>query len=329
MSAVIFILIGLAALIFGGELLVRGAVRLAERAGVAPLVVGLVIVGFGTSMPELVTSVEAVMMGAPGIAWGNIVGSNIANSLLILGAAAALAPIAIRGFNILRDTGVAFFSSLMLAIVAWMGWGHLGIGLAFITLLAVYLVHCYQREVKSGYSLGETHNAPHDKAAALELADPKLHGTPNGWMQPVFLTIAGLTILIVGGRLLVTGAVDVARILGLSETMIGLTIVAIGTSLPELATSVIAALRKQAEVAFGNVIGSNIYNLLGIGGVTMIFAPGALPQELIDRDLPVMVAAMIVILLFLLHYRRFGRLTGMALIAAYVAYLSIAIVAGN
>ena len=329
MSAYLFILIGLIALVVGGELLVRGAVRLAERAGVSPLIVGLVIIGFGTSMPELVTSIEATLAGAPGIAWGKVVGSNIANSLLILGASAALAPIVISGPNIMRDPLVAFAASLALVVIAWMGWGHVGIGVSLVSLLFIYIGYCYRQEVASGLPHEEYHDAPHDKAAALEMADTHLYDPSDGWTKPILLTLTGLAILIFGGRLLVTGAVDLARIAGLSETMIGLTIVAVGTSLPELVTSAIAALRKQSEIAYGSVIGSNIYNLLGIGGVTMIFAPLPLPVELISRDLPIMVGSMIVIMLVLLCFRRFGRLLGVALVLAYIMYLALTIMAAT
>ena len=310
---------GLVALVAGGELLVRGAVGLAERAGVSPLVIGLVIVGFGTSMPELVTSVEAALAGSPAIAWGNIVGSNIANALLILGLAALVTPIAITAGKAVRDPAVAVAASLVLLAITLSGVAHLLIGIAMVTALIVYVGWCYREERIA--QPATVHNAPYDRAQALELTDTGLHDTSGAWWKPVLLTLLGLAILIGGGRLLVTGAIDLARIAGLSETLIGLTIVAVGTSLPELVTSLIAARKGEAEVAFGNVVGSNIYNILGIGGATMLLAPGSVPGNLLPIDIGLMIASAAVILVLAATTRRVGRLSGAALMATYALYL--------
>ncbi|WP_375289366.1 calcium/sodium antiporter [Qipengyuania sp.] len=313
---------GLAALLIGGELLVRGAVGLAERAGVTPLIVGLVIVGFGTSAPELVASVEAALAGSPAIAWGNIVGSNIANSLLILGAAALLAPIAVRAGSALRDSGVALAASAMLIVLAVTGLTGIWIGVAMVAALVLYIAYCYRQErVDTSQA---AHSAPHDRSSARELADPALHPDRNGWGKPIVLTLIGLALLVVGGRLLVTGAIDLARVAGLSETLIGLTIVAIGTSLPELVTSLVAARKGQSEVAFGNVVGSNIYNILGIGGVTMIVAPGAIPESLWPLDLGIMAASAALIVGLIAMGRGIGRAIGGTLVLAYAAFLVLA-----
>ena len=333
-----YLAIGLVALLVGGELLVRGAVQLASRAGVTPLIVGLVIVGFGTSMPELVTSVEAALLDAPGIAWGNIVGSNIANTLLILGVAALASPIIVHNENYLRDPRIMIAASLGLIAVALTGLGHALVGVTMAGLLAAYIAHCYRQERAAVLRTPvepdpDFHTAPHDKAAALELADPLLprpqtFGAGNGWLKPIILTLAGLGILIIGGRMLVSGAIDLARMADLSETVIGLTIVAVGTSLPELVTSVIAAVRKQSEIAFGNVIGSNIYNILGIGGVTMMFAPSGIPDDLVNRDFPIMLASSILIIFILMKWRKFGRISGAILVSCYFLYLGF-LIQGN
>ena len=330
-ESVAYLVIGLAALLVGGEILVRGAVKLASRAGVTPLIVGLVIVGFGTSMPELVTSVEAALLDAPGIAWGNIIGSNIANALLILGVAALASPIIINNSNYLRDPAIMIAASIGLIAVAVIGLGHILLGMMMVGLLVAYISYCYRKEKVTVLQTPvgrdpEFHDAVHDKAAALELADPLLanplsYGAGNGWFKPIILTLAGLAVLIVGGRMLVAGAIDLARMANLSETLIGLTIVAVGTSLPELVTSVIAAIRKQSEIAFGNVVGSNIYNILGIGGVTMMFAPAGVPADFLSRDLPVMLASTILIVLILMKWRRFGRASGALLVTCYLLYL--------
>lgn len=311
---------GLVALLVGGELLVRGAVRVAEKAGVTPLVVGLVIVGFGTSTPELMTSVQAATAGSPAIAWGNIVGSNIVNVLVILALAALIKPIVLNGGNLLRDTGVCVAASLLLVALAFFGWHGALIGASMVGGLALYIARCYRDEKLA--TAPSDHTAAYDRQQALELTDPQLHASQNSWWRPVLLLLAGLALLMFGARLLVTGAIDLARVAGLSEAIIGLTIVAIGTSLPELVTSVVAARRGQAEIAFGNVVGSNIYNILGIGGVTMMVSPAAIPETLFPADLGVMAAAALVVLAVGLTWRKFGRVTGGLLIAAYTGYVA-------
>ena len=321
--AISLVIAGLILLVGGGELLVRGAIGLAEKAGVSALVIGLVIVGFGTSTPELVTSVEAAMAGSPAIAWGNIVGSNIANSLLILGAAALVAPMAITAANRWRDPGVAVGASLVLLLLALVGPGSMLIGMALIACLIGYIAWCYREERLAAPAV--VHNAPYDRAQALEMTDSHLHSNIGGWARPALFTLVGLAVLIGGGRLLVTGAIDLARLAGLTETLIGLTIVAVGTSLPELVTSVIAARKGEAEVAFGNVVGSNIYNILGIGGATMLLAPGAIPSDLLPLDIGVMLAAAAAILL-LAFMRGVTRLPAIGLLAAYAAYLGFLII---
>jgi cation:H+ antiporter len=318
-TALLLVAAGLVALVLRGDLLVRGAVALAEKAGVSALVIGVVIVGLGTSTPELVTSIEAALAGAPAIAWGNIAGSNIANSLLILGTAALVAPMAIASPNRWRDPLVAVGASAIMLVLAASGAGSAPVGLALLACLAGYIAYCYREERLA--QPASVHNAPFDRAQALELTDTHLHDLRNGWPKPILLTLFGLAILIGGGRMLVLGAIDLARMAGLTETLIGLTIVAIGTSLPELVTSVIAARKGETEVAFGNVVGSNIYNLLGIGGATMLFAPGAIPADLLPLDLGVVLASAVIILGFTL-LRGISRIPALALLAGYAAYLA-------
>lgn len=320
--AIASLVAGLVLLVIGGELLVRGAVGLAEKAGVSALVIGLVIVGFGTSTPELVTSVEAALAGSAAIAWGNIVGSNIANSLLILGAAALIAPLRITTANRWRDPGVAVGATLVLLVLALTGAGGALAGSALIVCLLAYIAWCYREERIAEPDV--VHNAPYDRAQALELSDPTLHAQAGGWWRPALFTLLGLAVLVFGGRLLVTGAIDLARLAGLTETLIGLTIVAVGTSLPELVTSVIAARKGEAEVAFGNVVGSNIYNILGIGGATMLLAPGSVPANLLPLDIGLALASAGAILLFAM-FRAIGRLPAFALVAAYAGYLGLLI----
>lgn len=311
---------GLVSLLFGGEILVRGAVALAERARVSPLIVGLVIVGFGTSMPELVASLNAAFAGSTAIAWGNVVGSNIANTLLILGGVAMLAPFAVRQQAAMRDTGIALFSSLALLGIAAAGLGNRFLGLAMLAALGAYVAYCYREE---RLAPAVHHNAPSDRYAATKLRERDLHVPSAGWGRPIVLTLVGLALLLVGGRLLVLSAIDLATLAGLSETLIGLTVVAVGTALPELVTSLVAARKGHPELAFGNVIGSNLYNILGIGGVIMLAAPDAIPGSLLPFDLGVMTASAVALVALVWFVQSVPRLAGFAFVASYIAFLLV------
>ena len=311
------LLAGLVLLVAGGELLVRGAVQAAERIGISPLVIGLTLVGFGTSMPELVTSVQAGLGGFPGIAFGNVVGSNIANILLIAGVSALICPIVVARSALRRDAVVMLAVGVAFAVLAaLMPMGRvLGAGLVALLVGYIWFVIRQERRANEG-------GAIHDKSAALAGADPGLappHAR-NGLAMPLLIALAGLALVVVGGSFLVSGAVAIARGFDVSETIIGLTIVAVGTSMPELVTSVIAALKRQGDVAFGNIVGSNIYNILGIGGTTALIAPSNVPQEIVRFDAPVMVAVSLLLVVFAATGLRIGRREGAVLVAGYVAY---------
>ncbi|KPM21778.1 sodium:calcium antiporter [Citromicrobium sp. RCC1885] len=317
---ILLLIAGLVLLVVGGELLVRGAVAIAGRLGVSPLMIGLTIVGMGTSMPELAASVQAALAGSPGIALGNIVGSNIANSMLILGVAALLAPIAVARGTLWRDGGVGVLAAVaLLALGLTTGLGRMA-GLTLIVLMVGYLVLAYRQEKHAA-----AHSAAFDKAAALENIDPAL-GTQtqrqSGWAVSLAFLIAGLVCIVGGGTLLVNAAVTIAREFGMSETLVGLTIVAVGTSLPELVTSAVAALRKQSEVALGNVLGSNIYNVLFIGGVTGTIAPTTVPQSILGFDLPLLIAVSLGVMVLAWTGARLSRIEGLALVAGYALYIA-------
>jgi cation:H+ antiporter len=319
-TTVLSILAGLVLLVVGGELLVRGSVAMARRLGVSPLVIGLTLVGFGTSTPELVTSVQAALRGSPGIAYGNIVGSNIANILLILGVAALVTPILVASSALRRDGAVMVAVAAVFAAVALaMPMGRL-VGLVFVAALAAYIYLAFRQERTAVPERG----AVYEKAQATQGADPALDpGRPVA--APVWLSlltaVAGLIVVVGGGYLLVTGAVVLARSFGISETVIGLTIVAVGTSLPELVTSVMAALRRETDVAFGNIVGSNIYNILGIGGVTALVAPAAVPVEIARFDNPIMIGVSLVLVSLAWTGGVISRREGALLLAGYVAYV--------
>lgn len=298
---------GLALLVAGGELLVRGAVTIAMRLRVSPLLIGLTIVGFGTSAPELVTSLQAAFAGAPGIAIGNVVGSNTANILLILGLAAVLAPIPVARPSFLRDGTVAAVAALACLAVTLTGSLSRPSGLILVAMLAAYLVWAARNE-----------------RTAPEVADPHGESVAGGSMPvAVALAVGGLAATVLGARLLVSSAVELAALAGVSDTVIGLTVVAIGTSLPELVTAVVAAYRCQPDIAFGNVVGSNIYNVLGILGITAAVHPIPVPAEIIRFDIWVMLAATAALTLAAVTGWRITRAEGAAMLVGYAAYLGV------
>jgi cation:H+ antiporter len=301
--AILMCLGGLIGLVLGGEWLVRGAVSLATRLGVSSLFTGLVIVGIGTSMPELATSIEAVMAGSPGIAWGNIAGSNIANTLLILGAAALIQPIALNRADTLRDAVVGVAASVVLFVIAWFVLGSVWIGLALLVAIVGYIVWRYSQSRQLGVEVITEEDLP---------VSPNLTPIASGG-----LLVVGLGVMVIGASYLVSGAVDLARLFGMSETVIGLTIVAVGTSLPELTASAIAAWRGHSDLAIGNVLGSNIFNILLIGGVTMTVSPGAIPAEMIDVELPIVIASALLVTGFIAFRKQIGRKTGAVLVALF------------
>lgn len=311
------ILGGLLLLVVGGELLVRGAVQAAERIGISPLVIGLTLVGFGTSMPELVTSVQAGLSGSPGIAYGNVVGSNIANILFIAGVSALICPIVVARSALRRDAVVMLAVAIGFAVLAWAVPLGRVVGGALVALLVAYIWFVVSQE-----RAGADGGALHDKSMALSEADPGLAPvhTVKRLAAPLLMALGGLVLVVTGGSFLVAGAVALALGFGVSETVVGLTIVAVGTSMPELVTSVIAALKRQGDVAFGNVVGSNIYNILGIGGATALIAPSTVPSEIVGFDAPVMVAVSLLLLVFAATGLRIGRREGAILVAGYGAY---------
>ncbi|MFO1146312.1 MAG: calcium/sodium antiporter [Rhodospirillales bacterium] len=303
---------GLVVLVLGAELLVRSSVAVARRLGISPLMIGLTLVGFGTSSPELLASMAAALKGSSGIAVGNVVGSNICNVLLILGAAALIAPLAITRAAFLRDGPVMMGVSVLLLGVCLLGEVPRWIGACLLALLMVYLVWCYRTERRDPHAA-----QVHEGEAALVASAPA---------ASIALSIAGavggLLLLVLGAWLLVEGAMILARTFGVSETIIGLTVVAVGTSLPELATSVVAAARRQADVAFGNIIGSNIYNILGILGAVAVVQPVAIPTEIAAFDIWVMLASSALLVLFAMTGWRIVRWEGAALLAAYGLYVA-------
>lgn len=300
-----FIIAGLVLLLLGGESIVRGAVAIARSAGISPLVIGLTIVGFGTSTPELVTSIQAAVVGSPGIAVGNVVGSNTANVLLILGISALLRPIPVEADTFRRDGVVLVVITVAAIGVVLAGFIDRTMGAVFVAGLIGYI----------GWLLWQARPDGMDDELA-EMDQPHL----SVWAASLYF-VGGLIATVAGARLLVDGSVSLARDFGISEAVIGVTIVAVGTSLPELVTSLIAAWRGHGAIAFGNVVGSNIYNVAGILGLTAVVHPLAVPPEIINLDIWVMTAATVALIVFAVTGWRVNRWEGAAMLAAYVAYL--------
>ncbi|WBU56981.1 calcium/sodium antiporter [Paracoccus sediminicola] len=299
---ILFLVAGLALLVFGGDYLVRGAVALALRLGIAPAIVGLTVLAFGTSAPELIVSLAAAIGGQPDIALGNVVGSNIANVLLILGATALIAPVLSHDEELKSGWFYAVGASLLMIALCFAGplvWWH---GALLLAALAAVLFAQIRR------------------ARAGQAPAPELEVGPAAPRQIAIWLIVGLIALPIGAQLLVSGASDIARSFGISEAVIGLTLVAIGTSLPELAASAASALRGRADMALGNVIGSNLFNICSILGITAFFGPLAVPGQMLRFDLWVMLATTLIIGPFLLRHIAIGRVAGAALLAAYAAY---------
>lgn len=309
----LLLILGVALLTAGGEALIRGSLAAANRLGVSPLLSGLVIVGFGTSMPELVVSVVAALEEKPDIAVGNVVGSNIGNILLILGICALITPMAVRPLALRRDAvTVVAASVLFLVLVGGSALGRAD-GAVLLTALVAFLLWAYWSEQFHAAPSAELH-----KAEATELTV-----LPKSIVWTIGTVLAALLLLIFGSQVLLAGAVGIAGYFGVSEAAIGLTLVAVGTSLPELSVSVIAALRRHADVAIGNVLGSNIFNLLGILGVSALLQPLPIHARVLQFDQWIMLGTSVLLLLFLYTGSRLNRVEGAMLLIGYVVYVGL------
>lgn len=311
------VLAGLVLLLGGGEALVKGAVGVAGRLGVSPMLIGFLLVGFGTSTPELVASLNAALAGAPGLAIGNVVGSNIANILLILGVAGIILPMVTNRDAFWRDGTILVIATILFTGVILMGEvGRMAGGL-FVLALVAYAVYSFRADRKEQAAAAAVLHAA--EAAEVEDLPPR----QPSLVLSLGLTVAGIAAVVGGAHLLVDGAIILAREAGVSETLIGLTLVAIGTSLPELATSVMAALRRHGDVAFGNVVGSNVFNILGIMGITALVQPLAVPPEVIRLDIWVMGGATALLLVFAATGWRLARWEAAVFLVLYLGYMAV------
>jgi len=302
---------GLIYLLFGGDLLVRGAVALARKFHVPSMIIALTIVAFGTSLPELVVVVQATLAGYPGLVLGNVVGSNIANVLLVAGAAAVVSPLTYGEHSVRRDSLFMLATSVLVVFLSWNGF--LGLVEGAILLGGLVLVNALSaREAARAFRDSEL-KAPLEWVLGLPT---------NMWVILLFIVV-GAVGLPIGAKMVVDASVEIAAVLGVSDTVVGLTVLAIGTSLPELATTVTAALQKRTDVAIGTIVGSNMFNILAILGLAAAISPAPIevPGGFFSLDFPVMLGAALVLTALALVKRPVGRTSGVIFLVAYVAYL--------
>jgi len=305
----IFLLVtGLFVLILGGDFLVRGASRIALRFHISPLVIGLTIVAFGTSSPELLVSLKSALAGSPDLTMGNVVGSNIANLALVLGIAAMIGPIRVKASIIKLDWPVAMGSSLLLYFLIIDGLISWYEGLLFIILLLIYTIYIILNSRK--------------ETKAIRAAEKgfDLPSSRQSIRKEIFFILIGSLGLYIGADLLIEGAQELARFLRVSERVIGITVLAIGTSLPELVTSILAAFKKETDLALGNLIGSNIFNVLSILGITSIVTEIQVNEVIIGSDMLWMLGITLVVLPMMIYKRTITRVGGIILFVTYLYY---------
>lgn len=298
---------GLSLLVAGGELLVSGAVRLAKRLGMSSLLIGLTVVAFGTSMPEMFVSLTATFQGHADIMIGNVVGSNIANIGLVLAFSALVYPLHVKFHEILIELYLVLVVSFLVLGFAWIGTFYRIFGIVFVAGLISYTIIAYHKAIKNNRENGTTQGNADDYP----------------YLVIISMVVGGLLLLAYGSDFFIDGAVDVARFFGVSELVIGLTLAAVGTSLPELASCISAIRRHETGLLVGNVVGSNLFNLMMVMGGTAAIAPFALPQDILVRDLPVMIAFSGVLVPIFYFKHVLNRVHGFLLLIAYGVYLFV------
>ena len=319
--AIVAVIVGLAVLVWSADKFVDGAVGVAEFCGMSTLLIGMVVVGFGTSAPELTVSAISASQGNPELALGNAYGSNIANIALILGATALISPILMQRSVLRGDLPILLAVSVLSIILVWDGSVARWNGFLLLIVFTAAMAYSIRRELKK---------AKLEKSESLSENDDSAEPKKVSLGKSVFWLVLGLVLLVVSSRALVWGAVEIARALGVSDLLIGLTIVAIGTSLPELASSIAAARKGENDLALGNIIGSNLFNTLAVVGLAAIVSPmDAIEKAVAYRDMPLMIA--LTVALIVLGFRRKGdgrlnRIAGAILLAVYVGYLALLIV---
>jgi cation:H+ antiporter len=306
--SILILLIGLGILILGGDFLVKGASSIALRLKLSPLVVGLTVVAFGTSVPELLISIKSALAGSPDLAMGNVIGSNICNLALILGISAIISPIYVQKNSLTIDWPMTMGSSLLLYLMVREGYIESHEGILFVCILIVYLFFIIRKSRK-------------DMKIASELEQefdlPKTHHT---FLKDLTYIILGSAGLFFGAEWFVGSAQDFATLLGIEERVIGITVLAIGTSLPELITASVASFKKETDLALGNLMGSNIFNILSILGLTSIIKEIRVSDVILNTDIIWMLGVTLVVLPLMLTRRRIGRADGTILLLIYIYY---------
>lgn len=303
MEIFLLLVFGLALLFIGGELLVRGSSSLAISIGLTPMVIGLTVVAFGTSSPELVVSIQAALRGNSAISIGNVVGSNIANIALILGLSALIRPVTVQSTAVLREIPFMIFVSLIFSVLVFFRHIAFLAGFLFVSLLILYVIFSIYNSKKS---------------ASTEITEPVKIKYPT--LVSILFVILGLVGLVFGSDLFIEGSVKLARILGASEFLIGVTVVAVGTSLPELVTSLVASIKKESDILVGNIVGSNIFNILAIIGIAAMITSINLSQ--VDMmDLLVMLFFSVIIFPMSILNKLISRREGILLLIGYIVYL--------
>lgn len=312
----VYLVLGLVALYLGAEWLVRGAARLARRLGVSPLVVGLTIVAFGSSAPELLVGVVASVQDRGEVVLGNVLGSNILNIALILGVAALVRPLRVGMRLLSREAPLMVAVSLLVAVLMLDGaLGRFDAGVLLVGIVAFLAVVPFAAGSES----------PEIEREYVQFEEAERGGKPRSMARDVWLMVIGLVGLVLGAQLLLTSAVFFARLAGVTEVVIGLTVVAIGTSLPELATCVVAAYREESDIALGNAVGSNLFNLLSILGVSALIRPVPVRSELFEFEIPAMLIFAVLLVPLAWHGRVLGRLAGATLLLGYLVFTGVLI----
>ncbi len=316
---ILFLLLGLGILIIGGEFLVRGAVGLSASFKISPMIIGLTVVSFGTSVPELLVSIQSALAGNPGIAVGNVVGSNIANLALVLGITVMIFPIIAEKQTKILDYPVMIFASLLfyvLAINLTIGFWEGFLFVVLLLLFVYYLIHKTRRENRISKD-----NIPSLQETIKEESNEK----PISLKSSLFFLTLGLIGLYFGSEWFVGGAVGIAKALELSDSVIGVTVVAIGTSAPELVASIMAALKKQSDISVGNLVGSNIFNVFAVLGITGMVKPIDIEQSVMDFDMLWMIGISLLLIPILYLGDKISRVKGFLLFSCYIAYIFILI----
>lgn len=308
---ILFLCIGLGLLVLGAELALRGAVGLSRVMGVSPAIIGLTVMGFGTSAPELVVTIRAALDGSFDIAVGNAVGSNIANTFLILGVGALICPLVCDPKAVYRDTGFMVAVSVLLCFLGYIGVIGRWEGAAMVLALVIFVGWTYFHDIRT-----------HDAAAELHTKMAgEMPASPSGLPSIGVHLVAGIAGLVYGASLLVDSAVTLAESAGVPQSIIGLTLVALGTSLPELGATAVAAWRRHTDIAIANVVGSNIFNILGVLGIGAIFRPLIISPEISNIDQWIVLVSAIILVPILVTGWRINRIEGVVLLLLYAGYI--------